>query len=197
MQTLREAVQRYFQENHFGEDGGYASPWVDFKLGPIPFPLPNTDSRRRAVRFHDLHHVLTGYRTDLVGEFEISAWELAAGCKDFHAAWVLNLSGLAGGLFRAPVRTFRAFVRGRHERTSYGMEYEALLSRGVEDLRRELGISDVVHPGRPGDVLRFALLAATGLVVGLLLMAVLLSPITLVLWWRGRAARAGALPAAG
>ncbi|MGA9522537.1 MAG: hypothetical protein WBV82_13805 [Myxococcaceae bacterium] len=197
MATMREAVQRYFEENGFGADGGYASPWVDFKLGPIPFPLPNTPSRVRAVRFHDLHHVLTGYRTDIVGEFEISAWEIAAGCRDFHAAWVLNLSGIAGGVFRSPVRTFKAFVRGSCERTTYGLDYDALLDRDVEDLRRELGIGDAAHPARIVDVLRFVLSAVTGLVVGLLLMVVLLSPVTLVLWWRGRAAKGASVVAGG
>src|SRR5690348_8708353 len=79
--TMREARDRYFEANRFGADGGYASKWVDIKLGPIPMPFPNTASRVRAVKYHDLHHVLTGYDTDWRGEFEISAWEIAAGCK--------------------------------------------------------------------------------------------------------------------
>ena len=176
---MREAVKRYFEENGFGADGGYASPWVDFKLGPIPFPLPNTASRVRAVRFHDLHHVLTGYRTDIVGEFEISAWELAAGCKDFHAAWVLNLSGIAGGLLRSPVRTFKR-LRPRPPRAHqlrHGLR-GALLDRSVEDLRRELEIGDAAHPARIGRRAALRLFAVAGLVVGLLLMVVLLSPVT-------------------
>ncbi|HEY1086681.1 MAG TPA: hypothetical protein VGE37_03265, partial [Archangium sp.] len=89
MTTMREAVRRYFDENGFGIDGGYGATWVDFKLGPVPFPLPNTEGRKRAVKFHDLNHVLTGYRTDTLGEFEISAWEAGAGCRDFWAAWAL------------------------------------------------------------------------------------------------------------
>lgn len=31
-------------------------------------PFPNTHGRRRALAYHDLHHILTGYRTDFVGE---------------------------------------------------------------------------------------------------------------------------------
>ena len=50
-------------------------------------PFPNTPSRKRAVRYHDLHHALTGYATDLTGEFEISAWEIGSGCADHVAAW--------------------------------------------------------------------------------------------------------------
>src|SRR5262245_11460181 len=104
--TMREARRVYFDANGFGETGGYDDAWVDFKLGPIPMPFPNTKSRLEAVRYHDLHHLLTGYDTDIIGEFEIAAWEIAAGCKGFPAAWVLNLSAMAGGLFLSPRRVF-------------------------------------------------------------------------------------------
>ena len=67
--TLRRARDEYFRVNNFGPNGGYDDAWVDFKLGPIPMPVPNTPSRKRAVRYHDLHHALTGYATDIRGEF--------------------------------------------------------------------------------------------------------------------------------
>src|SRR5438128_1156812 len=111
-ETLLDARGRYFAANGFGADGGYQAPFVDFKLGPIPFPFPNPEGRRRAVRYHDLHHIVTGYRTDFSGELEISAWELGAGCRDFPAAWLLNLGGTAMGAVVAPRRTFRAFSLG-------------------------------------------------------------------------------------
>ncbi len=59
METMATALRRYFDESGFGEDGEYASDWADFKLGPLPFPLPNTEARKRAVRFHELHHVFS------------------------------------------------------------------------------------------------------------------------------------------
>lgn len=37
METMATALRRYFDESGFGEDGGYASDWVDFKRGPLPF----------------------------------------------------------------------------------------------------------------------------------------------------------------
>src|SRR6478752_6208121 len=80
--TLREARDLYFRSNGFGEDGGYGDAWVDFKLGPVPFPFPNTAARIKAVKVHDLHHIVTGYRTNFVGELEISAWEIGGGCED-------------------------------------------------------------------------------------------------------------------
>ena len=50
-QTLREGRAAYFAENGFGADGNYAARWVKLKLGPLPVGFPNTDARRRAVRF--------------------------------------------------------------------------------------------------------------------------------------------------
>ena len=195
MTTMREALQAYFEANHFGADGGYSAKWVDFKLGRIPFPFPNTEARKRAVRFHDLNHLLTGYRTDTVSEFEISAWELGAGCTAFPAAVVINLGGLAAGLFSAPTRVLRAFARGRRQRAAYALDYDAMLAREVDDVRRELGITDaLVTPGF-GDVARFTVAALAGLVVGLLMFAVLLSPVTLFMWlrWRSQAASPAAV----
>lgn len=135
--TLREARVRYFRDNHFGEDGGYSDAWVDFKLGPLPMPFPNTEGRLRAVRYHDLHHILTGYATDTLGEFEISAWEIGAGCENFWAAWVLNLSGMTAGMMVSPGRISRAFARGLGSRTLYGEELEAQLGRTVGEVRAE------------------------------------------------------------
>ncbi|MCU1279594.1 MAG: hypothetical protein JWM53_3140 [bacterium] len=178
--TLAHARDDYFRANQFGDDGGYGAAWVDFKLGPIPMPFPNTPSRKRAVRFHDLHHALTGYATDVRGEFEISAWEIGSGCADHVAAWQLNLSGMVGGLFVIPRRTWRAFLRGRQSRNLYRASYDAaLLARRVADVRRELGLEAPLLPARPGDVGRFAAASLAGLAIGLVFV-VLVVPIAVV-----------------
>jgi hypothetical protein len=171
-ETMQAARTRYFEDNRFGADGGYGDKWVDLKLGPLPFRIRNSAARVRAVRYHDLHHVATGYATDLPGELEISAWEIGAGCRDFAAAWVLNLGGMAAGLFRCPRRTFRAFVRGRHARSLYGRDLDALLVRTVDEVRAEMGLAPGGAPARPtaGDVALHALATAAGLAVGLVML---------------------------
>lgn len=172
--SLEQARADYFRFNGFGEDGGYGAKWVDFKLGPIPFPFPNTPQRVDAVRYHDLHHVMTGYQTDLLGEFEISAWELASGCADKTAAWILNFGGYAAGLLVAPRRTLRAFVRGRHSHNLYRRRYDdALLARTVGEMRRELGLDGAARAS-VGDLLLAAIAWVVGITVGLLLFAVTL-----------------------
>src|SRR6185369_8652618 len=115
--TLLEARRQYFDANGFGE-GGYDAKWVSVKIGPVPFAFPNTPQRVRSVRLHDLHHVVTDYDTDMTGEAEIGAWEIASNCRDHWAAWLLNLFALGMGLFISPARMWRAFVRGRRSRIS-------------------------------------------------------------------------------
>jgi hypothetical protein len=195
--TLRAARDVYFEANGFGADGGYAAPWVDFKLGPIPMPFPNTPGRVRAVRYHDLHHVLTGYATDTLGEFEISAWELGAGCKDFLAAWQLNLGGLAAGAVSIPRRTFRAFVRGLRSSSLYGSDFEALLDRTVGEVRAESGVDQPVEASAT-DYLLFVAAGVAGAVVGVLSLAALLvvGPLLFLGWIARGAPEQNAAPAA-
>ena len=150
--TLRGARARYFEQAGLGSDGGYAAPWVRLKLGPVPFAFPNTAARVRAVRYHDLHHVLTGYATDWIGECEISAWEIAGGCRRFVAAWVLNLFAFSAGCILAPRRTFRAFVRGRHAANLYSRaDLDEILDLGVDEVRGELDLSVEASVPRPWD----------------------------------------------
>lgn len=167
--TLRAARDLYFAANGFGADGGYSSPWVDFKLGPIPMPFPNSAGRVRAVRFHDLHHILTGYATDTMGELEIAAWELGAGCKDFLAAWQLNLGGLAAGMVASPRRMLRAFRRGRRSESLYGRDLEALLERTVGEMREECGVDRPIE-ARASDYPRFVAAWSAGIFVGLVVI---------------------------
>ncbi len=154
--SLQAARDRYFADNGFGADGGYNDAWVDFKLGPVPMPFPNTAGRARAVGYHDLHHVLTGYATDTLGELEIAAWELGAGCGSVVTAWVINLGGMLAGLIAAPRRTARAFFRGRRGNTFYGRKLEELLALRVEEGRRLIG----EHESRAASLNDYAALVA-------------------------------------
>ena len=138
--TLREARARYFELNNFGKDGGYEERWIKVKVWRVPVWLPNTQGRRRAVRLHDLHHVLTEYPTTWRGEAEISAWEVASGgLRRYYAGWLLDLLNVAQGLVVNPRGAFRAFVRGRRCRNLFGETFDdALLARRVGEMRREL-----------------------------------------------------------
>jgi hypothetical protein len=188
--TLREARARYFRASGFGEDGGYAKRWVKIRLGPIPFAFPNTAARVRAVRYHDLHHVVTGYATDLVGEAEIAAWEIASGCAGFVAAWILNLYALPLGLATDARATWRAFLRGRRTRNLYRAAYcDALLAERVGAVRARLGLdaaaADPPGAATPADRAAFAFWAAASLALWGASLALALAPAVLAASGRG------------
>lgn len=163
--TVRAARARYFAENGFDEEG-YQSRFVKLQLGPLPVWIVNTESRVRSVRLHDVHHVLTGYRTDVHGEGEIGAFELGAGCADHFAAWYLNLNALAIALPLGPGALLRAFARGRRSRCLYDREWdEALLDETVAGLRGRLPVVARELEPAPAERLAFAVTAAAGVAV--------------------------------
>lgn len=138
--STRQALDEFLDTNGFTTDG-YDAPTVDIPIGPIVIPLPNTDGRKAVARFHDLHHVATGYGTDLVGEGEIGAWELRAGCTNF-ASWFYNSMAAAFGFLLNPRRVVRAFRAAKGQQTLYrlGLPYEEVLAMPIEEVRERLGL---------------------------------------------------------
>jgi hypothetical protein len=172
--TVREARAQYFAANGFDETS-YREKWAKLKLGWFPVVLPNTKSRQAALPLHDLHHVATGYDTTVTGEGEIAAFEIGGGCGRYVAAWVINAGGFALGLLRAPRRTYRAFIRGRHARTLYRDGWrDELLELSVGELRNRVGTAQFAQ-ATSRDVMAFALWCAAIASPWLVLVLALLS----------------------
>jgi hypothetical protein len=134
--TLAAVLEEHLRASGLPPDAGDSERFAVVKVGPMPYPIPNTRSRRRAVRIHDLNHLVSGYRTDREGELEISAWELASGgCGEYGAAWVLDLAGLFAGFFVIPGRTVRAFRRGRGQQNLYPYAPDELLAMDFDRAR--------------------------------------------------------------
>jgi len=140
--TAAAARDKYLSENGFSTNT-YDDPWNEVSFLSFAFKLPNPPSRRRAIRFHDLHHVATGFGTDLIGEAEISAWELRRGVRGvgpYVSLLIVQLALL--GLVIAPRRTLAAW-RASNNRFSLFHEkksYEELLTMSVGELREFLGV---------------------------------------------------------
>ncbi len=172
--TLDVARATYWEVNGFGTDGGDSLEWVPLKLWKLTIKIPNTEGRKKAVRIHDLHHVLTGYDTTWTGEAEIGAWELASGCLRWPAATLLNLTILAIGIVIAPVRLARAWARGRQTKNLYAEDgVEHLLPRTVTAMRGELGLDRTTRV-RVRDVMGMLLVAMPTLAI---MTAVALAPL--------------------
>jgi hypothetical protein len=169
--TMADARSRYYEVNEFGADGGDSLTWVPIQFLGLTFYIPNTAGRRRAVRIHDLHHIVTGYETNMRGETEIAAWELASGCWRWPAAFVLNLGALGLGAVLAPRRIARAWARGRKTRNLYGERggIDHLLPRTVDETRAALGLDNPAPEVRARDALAALAVALPMLAVNLVL----------------------------
>ncbi len=182
---LKDLWQAWYESRGLPPDGGDSLKWVDFSFYSIPLPFPNSDARRGAVRFHDLHHLLTGYATDIQGEGEIASWELAGGCGRFWVAWHLNLLSFCVGLILNPRHIWRAFIRGRNSRTLYrGVDYQWVLQQPLHSTRAMLSLNGTHHSLAVtlNDILFFAGTSLLSLVVTLLTAVAVLNPVSIALW---------------
>jgi hypothetical protein len=179
--SLRDARKRYFRDNAFGDDGGYAKKWVKVQLGPLPLAFPNSAARVRAVRYHDLHHVVTGYATNVAGEAEIGAWEIGSGCAGFVAAWILNLYAMVLGFLSCHSgAVWRAFLRGRRTRNLYRIAYDdVLLDSPLARTRAQLGLDAPIAQQTTTLAERAAFVGWSAVAIALALMTatLLLSPL--------------------
>ena len=167
---MSDARDEYYRANGFGADGGDSLVWVPIKIWKLTIKIPNSNARRRAVKVHDLHHIVTGYRTDLRGEAEIAAWELASGCARVPVAFVLNLFALAIGMVLIPGRVLAAWSRGRVTHNLYRHDtVDALLPQDVDAVRSSLGLDAPARAARSGDLatLSFYAIVASALLIGI------------------------------
>jgi len=135
-ETVRAERDRYLAENSLTTDS-YASPRFPIYVGKRPIYLPNPGY----LPWHDLHHVATGYKTGLVGEAEISAYELRTGCRSFFIV-ILCVGAILIALLVAPQRVLRAWKVAKGTRNLYrrDVSYDSLLDMTVDELRQMLGI---------------------------------------------------------
>jgi hypothetical protein len=178
-QTLREAAAAHLTDlKDAGVDADADARWVRIRIGPIPFAYPNTKGRKRLVAAHDLHHLLVGYQTDLLGEAELGAWELGTGVRD-RSAVRYEIRVLGFMLPRFPARLRAAFVRGRHCRNLVGRLDDAMLARTVADVRSELGLDRPVPEASAEDLREWRRWAARAVAV----VWGPIVPITAFAWW--------------
>jgi ubiquinone biosynthesis protein Coq4 len=137
--STRDALAHYLTENGF-DTKAYTEPTFEVEVFGRHYVFKNTPNRQWAIPLHDLHHVATGYGTDLVGEAEIGVWELMGGCRT-PIVYALNIVAVLFGVFLAPLRILRAARDARGARALYrlGYTYEDLLALPLGELRRRLG----------------------------------------------------------
>ncbi|MFT3770496.1 MAG: hypothetical protein QM820_34135 [Minicystis sp.] len=140
--TVRRARDAYLAENGFTV-AAYEDAWTDASFLGVRFRVPNTRRHSWAIMLHDLHHVATGYGTDLAGEGEISAWELrrGLGALGLYVGTIVAM-GTVMGFMMAPRRALEAFLAAGTSRSLFdpSVDYEALLDMTVGELRARLAL---------------------------------------------------------
>jgi hypothetical protein len=112
--SLHEELSAFYQRSGFGEVVGARPCTVKVYTGCMLVPMPNIEARRRYLKYHDLHHLITGYGVGRIGEGEVSAWELGTGSMFVSPTLgLMNLIALSTGLVLQPGRMWRAYQRGR------------------------------------------------------------------------------------
>jgi ubiquinone biosynthesis protein COQ4 len=94
---------------------------------------------------HDLWHVVAGYQTDLTGEASVLALTVAQTKNPGIALIVLVAYLRHGGLHGGRPVLRRAFARGLRAAWLPAADWEALLVRPLDEVRRELGLGDPPH----------------------------------------------------
>lgn len=163
--TLAE-LRRSFQTDNRFDAPPRLIEWV--RLGPIPIPIPNPPARRRALRLHDLHHLISGYRTDWRGEWQISAWEVGGGLHRDPVAWTFCLMGMTAGMVVAPRLTLRAYARGRRGRTLFGQDPDHVDRLTLADGQAFCGTDQPPPAPTAGDAARAIAWGLLGAVTALL-----------------------------
>jgi hypothetical protein len=151
--SVRQALHAYWAENGFDETA-YTDKWTPVSFFGLHFSIPNTKSHQRALRLHDLHHVATGYGTDLVGEGEISVLEVRRDLSKVGLYVAVIIASVAfTGIFISPRRMLAAFRETHDSACLWALDvpYEELLEMSVADLRALLRLPpDGIAQGRRG-----------------------------------------------
>ena len=122
MQTPRDLLPAFYRKYQLGDDGGQSRAYVKVELTKkISLYFPNFDARRKAIFKHDVHHMVTGYTSTFKGETEIGAWEIGSGCRQYWAAFILDIAAITPGMLINAAGIYKAFVRGRRTKNLYAV----------------------------------------------------------------------------
>ena len=150
--SLEAALTDFYARHNFGDTLGARPRTVPVYTGCLLVPLPNIESRSKYLKYHDLHHLVTGYTVGRIGEGEVSSWELGTGSMRVSPVLgFMNLIALSTGWVLDRERMWKAYAHGMQSRNVYTRAMRGAVDDGkwasLEDLRAEiLGDSPVTRP---------------------------------------------------
>ena len=141
--TVRTLLSKHIVENEPFPGASTLDEWrnqkrVKLQAGKRAIPVFPVEPIRNSLHKHDVHHVILNYSTNLEGELETAAWELASGgCHLNLLFWVDRISFLLIGLIQHQNSIRKALQRGRGSLNLYPMEFSEILDMEVGDLHRQ------------------------------------------------------------
>jgi hypothetical protein len=141
--SVQAARDLYLAENGFTV-AEYSARWTSATFLGIPLLVLNTKTHAWGIMLHDLHHLATGYGTDLRGEGEISVWEARGKLASLGLyTGSIVLTGVTFGWLLSPSR-MKAASRAPQKRNLFdrSLHYDSLLAMTVGELRGLLGIPE-------------------------------------------------------
>jgi len=168
--SLDTALNDFYTEHGFGETLGTRPRTVPVYTGCLLVPLPNIETRNRYLKYHDLHHLITGYSVGRIGEGQISAWELGTGSlRESPMLALMNLIALSTGWVLAKEKMWVAYCRGCRSRNLYSSPARSQIESGtwpnVDALRRATVDIDPERPIRLADRITYRVCVGLSLCV--------------------------------
>ena len=162
--SVSKALGRHYVRSNLSTDGGCADhQWTLLSVGPIEVRLKNFGWRKHALLRHDIHHLLTRFPCTVTGEFQIAAWEFAAGRFPHFLSTLFCLPLVGLGAVAIPRRSFRSYVLGRRSKTLYAIQStQDLLASSVAELRNQCLPSSQPN-ATGGDLVAYLALVAISL----------------------------------
>jgi len=142
--TLREALERHLvsigvRSEQTPPGQLYDDKWIRYPVAGKRVPFFPLRPFEMSIAIHDAHHMLTGYGTDIRGEVEVAAWELASGgCGRHGFMWFDRISVVfIGAVF--PRAFFAAWKEGWRAKNLYRMPPAQALDMELEASKRYTG----------------------------------------------------------
>ncbi|NQZ33514.1 MAG: hypothetical protein HRU06_19765 [Oceanospirillaceae bacterium] len=168
--SIQQELAAFYKRVGFGENIGKRSLTVPVYTGCLLVPLPNIETRHKYLKYHDLHHIMTGYSVGRIGEGEVSAWELGTGSfLNNPLLGIMNLIALSTGLVLEPARMWQAYLRGCISNNLYRAKTRTAVDenqwQSITQLTGEFVEASGAEYSKPLRAIEFGLYAAVAVMI--------------------------------
>lgn len=140
--TLKEEYQNFMLSHGFNEIEN-SNQWASASLGtPFSIKFPNISARKNAVIYHDINHIVTGYKAQtFIGEVQAAYFEIFSGCGKYWFGWFINSLALPFGIL-IPHKAYQAIkLAQRVTSNAYYDDIDKLWDLKIEEIKKRWSIT--------------------------------------------------------